>query len=89
MVMAASEAARSNPLPPARHPHHHAHAPESSLLPTSREVGVAIPDPDTREISVKGRNPVAKSWAHFVAGGCVNSFSMMSPSMLTFLRNGC
>ncbi|KAF8416066.1 mitochondrial carrier domain-containing protein [Tirmania nivea] len=68
MVIATGEAARSNPLPSAPHQRHHAHAPESSLLPTSREVGVAVPDKNTEPIKVKG-NPIAKSWAHFVAGG--------------------
>ncbi|KAF8421328.1 mitochondrial carrier domain-containing protein [Terfezia claveryi] len=68
MVIATSEAARSNPLPSAAHQLHHAHAPESNLLPTSREVGVAVPDKTTEPIKIKG-NPVAKSWAHFVAGG--------------------
>ena len=77
MVIAMSEATRSNPLPPAAHQHHHAHAPESNLLPTSREVGVAVPDKDTESIKIKG-SPVAKSWAHFVAGGFVTFDSMTS-----------
>ena len=74
MAIATSEATRSNPLPSspgvhhAHKPHHHAHAPESNLLPTSREVGVAVPDADR----LKGSSPLAKSWAHFVAGGFVH-----------------
>ena len=70
MVIATSEAARSNPLPSAAHQRHHVHAPESNLLPTSREVGVTVPDKTTEPIKIKG-NPIAKSWAHFVAGGLV------------------
>ena len=72
MVMATSEATRSHPLNP-HHPHkpHHVHAPDSNLLPTSREVGVALPDKDIEEIKLKRGSPIAKSWAHFVAGGSV------------------
>jgi len=77
MVIATGEITRSNPLPSAAHQRHHAHAPESNLLPTSREVGVAVPDKDIEPVKIKG-NPVAKSWAHFVAGGLVTSDSTIS-----------
>jgi hypothetical protein len=48
---------------------------ESHFVPQSRETGEVVPEKVAQDArSVANAEPVAKPWAHFVAGGYVTSF---------------